>query len=207
MGAENPLYSAAVISAVAVLPFVVLSTTSFLKLSIVFGILKNALGAQQVPSGAIIALLSLVLTVHIMRPVGDETYALLQENGLFEGEKKSIEEMLEIVEASGEPVRKFLIKHSEERERLFFSKGEEGSESLMTLVPAFVLTELAEAFMIGFTVFLPFLVVDLVIANLLVGLGMMMVSPITIALPFKLLLFVLCDGWFLLSRGLVLTYG
>ena len=218
----NPIFMVAVFIGLALVPFLALALTSFIKLSVVFGILRNALGAQQIPSGAVVSLLSLVLTLHIMAPLGEEIAGLLGESALFAEEKLEISDLGSAVSTAAIPLEGFLRKHSNSRERLFFAglrtetPQEElncddeqcipPGESFFTLVPSFVLSELSEAFAIGFTLFLPFLIVDLVIANLLVGLGMMMVSPVTISLPFKIILFVLCDGWFLLARGLVLGY-
>ena len=243
----NPLVMMGLFVGLALIPFVLLSVTSFVKLSVVFGIVKNAIGAQQLPSSAVVALLSLVLSAHIMSPVAFEMI-----EGIAADTEKStssrdvagvhvlgnirLSELGEFSEQLSAPLMDFLRQHSKARERLFFvetsnrekrsvnsgeqaptievacvSQGEgepcklEG-EGFLTLVPAFVLSELAEAFAIGFVIFLPFLIIDLVVANILVGLGMMIVSPVSIALPFKIILFVLCDGWFLLCRGLVLGY-
>jgi len=242
----NPLLMVLLFVGMAIVPFVLLSVTSFIKLSVVFGILRNALGAQQVPSGAVIGLLSFVLTAHIMMPVirdvSQQVEQEVKEIALTtpkKGKKNQNDaftfvNIVEVIKAGSRPVEEFLRRHSDDRERIFFSNidliSEEGvgsdtefvcaeitqgngssreicrpsGETFFSLVPAFVISELKEAFAIGFTVFLPFLVVDLVIAHLLVGLGMLMVSPVTISLPFKIILFVLCDGWFLLARGLVL---
>jgi type III secretion protein R len=125
-----------------------------------------------------------------------------------------IETILSTLTAGAEPLQDFLRTHSHPRERQFFARSRQSAEQadaqrkedLFSLIPAFLISELQEAFTIGFLLFLPFLVIDLVVANILIGLGMSMMSPVTISLPIKLLLFVLCDGWFLLSKGLVLGY-
>lgn len=253
----NPLLVLGAFLALSVVPFFVLGVSSYVKLSVVFGILRNALGAQQIPSGVVISTLSLVLTLFIMAPVCREVAKALDEaaptksstplaEARENGDKaeKAIDPsglkfrvLQERLQRAGKPLETFLRKHSKRRERQFFAglrlknmttaenkgrgtqifaekskQGEvdnEGSlagESFFTLLPAFLLSELQSAFVIGVSIFLPFLVVDLVVSNLLVGLGMMMVSPLSISLPLKLLLFVLCDGWFLLARGLVLSY-
>ena len=132
--------------------------------------------------------------------------------------EKGVARMLALAEAGKEPLRAFLIQHSNDAERAFFLKSAQrllppakrGSISVndfLVVVPAFTVSELTAAFQIGFLIFLPFLVIDLVVANILLALGMMMLSPTTVSLPFKLLLFVLIDGWAKLVHGLVLTYG
>ncbi len=228
---SHPLMLVVFCAALALVPFIVLSVTCFIKLSVVFGILRNALGAQQVPSGAVVTLLSISLTGLVMAPVAKEAVenskralsdvSAVQSQGVSKqsGAKKlsELETLFHGLKAAAVPFQSFLEKHSRPRERMFFSglsqqqseqeRGALGStETLFTLIPSFVLSELHEAFAIGFSIFIPFLIIDLVVANILMGLGMMMVSPVTISLPIKLVLFVLCDGWFLLSRGLVMGY-
>ncbi len=221
---DNPVILTGFFVAMALLPFAMLALTSFIKLSVVFGLLRNAIGAQQVPSAAITTLLAFALTLHIMSPVAGDAVSAVKELVITEDiqnkDKINISTILLGIEKAIVPFEDFLRLHSGTDERVFFAsktkveteiicKEKECApkgENIFSLVPAFVVSELREAFAIGFVVFLPFLVVDLVVANLLVGMGMMMVSPISIALPFKIILFVLCDGWFLLSRGLVLGY-
>jgi len=131
---------------------------------------------------------------------------------------KGVARMLALAEAGKEPLRGFLIQHSHDAERAFFLKSAQrllppdkrggiSVNDFLVVVPAFTVSELTAAFQIGFLIFLPFLVIDLVVANILLALGMMMLSPTTVSLPFKLLLFVLIDGWAKLVHGLVLTYG
>jgi len=252
LSASNPVVLVLFFVALALVPFLILSLTSFIKLSVVFGILRNAIGAQQVPSGAIITLISMVLTMHIMTPVVRDVKIAVEQavKETVQSDKQEkntafrLIHLLHYFQAGVQPVEWFLEKHSRNRERVFFASfnqkvvknsetqgvsvvdGEDSfvceqrdvasgeqrrickpkGETFFTLIPAFVLSELREGFAMGFSIFLPFLIVDLVIANLLVGLGMMMVPPVTVSLPFKIMLFVLCDGWFLLSRGLILGY-
>lgn len=228
---ENPIAIIAIFIVMAMLPFAMLGLTSFVKLSVVFGLLRNALGAQQVPSVAITTLLSLALTVHIMLPVGEALVAALNPvvaTATTSKKQDTLEFMLQLLKAAEPPVAAFLQKHSRDEVRVFFAKtaqqqevdlalkldcqSGEGSacqpqgESLLSLIPAFVISELREAFTIGVFIFLPFLVVDLVVANILVGMGMMMVSPVTISMPLKIMLFVLCDGWLILCQSLILAY-
>jgi len=229
-GLSHPLVLTVLMLGAALLPFALLSFTSFVKLSVVFNILRNALGLQQVPSTALISLLSLVLTIQIMQPVlsrslenaGTELYPRpSQAESAKDRAQKSWESELLIerlklaLTAAAEPIRHFLMQHSKKRERVFFSSIHQTAsggqpplegENFFSLVCAFLISELNQAFALGFVLFLPFLIVDLVVANVLVALGMMMVSPVTISLPLKIILFVLCDGWFLLCRALVLGY-
>lgn len=230
-------------------PLALLGCTCFLKLSVVFSILRSALGAGQLPSAALTTFLSLCLTIFIMSPVAEETLRLLEKESV-PASASGVFKWRELSDAGhrvSRPLNNFLLRHSDLRERVFFvqmsapmAASESASsgrmealrasyreirlrlksscsgdvsdacalpgESLKTLIPAFALSELKEAFAIGFTLFLPFLVIDLVVANMLVGLGMMMVSPTTVSLPFKLLLFFLCDGWYLLCQSLIQGY-
>jgi len=230
---DSPVAVFVAMAGLSLLPFALLTLSSFIKISVVFALLKNAIGAQQVPSGAICSLLSLVLTLHVMSPVisssAERVYAAAQANSAQKRSKAKgdFSLYLRLFQAGIEPFRAFMLKHAHARERIFFAntsgllRGEkieigegEGErekllekETFLSLIPAFVISQLQEAFAIGFSIFLPFLIVDLVIANLLVGLGMMMVSPVSIAMPFKLILFVMCDGWFLLCRGLIMGYA
>lgn len=262
-GAGSPLLLIVLFLGTALLPFFVLSLTSFVKLSVVFSILRNALGAGQFPSAAVVTLLSLVLTLHIMAPVAKESMSRIEkawaaagqqaaqvrkggEKGGPRSEQSGVAMIKLVLSEAAEPLSAFLKKHSRRQERIFFSQlaqrqmlqGEDSDaqrrqfvvdlaeqaaqgacapppggvaaalpgESAFSLIPAFVVSELRAAFAIGFMVYLPFLVVDLVVANLLMGLGMMMMSPVTVSMPLKLILFVVSDGWYLICRGLVLGY-
>jgi type III secretion protein R len=221
--ASQPLVSLIVLGALTLLPFAFMTTTSFVKLSVVLSILRNALGTGQVPSGAIIAALALVLSLYVMAPVGEAmgaaaapAAARIDHQAPLAGD--SFDAVVEAVRRGKGPLVGFLVRHAGERERALFvdlarrarppdRRDEVGAEDLLVVLPAFLITELAEAFQIGFLIFLPFLVIDMVVANVLLALGMHMLSPTTVSLPFKLLLFVLVDGWFLLARGLLLGYA
>ncbi len=198
----------------ALAPFVAVMVTSFTKIVVVLSLLRNALGLQQVPPNVVMNGLALVLTVYVMFPVGQQMAAKLDGFSNIAGSTKT---MIAAADAAKEPLREFLIKHSPPRERAFFLKTAQKTLSpdkahqlterdFIVVVPAFTVSELATAFQICFLIFLPFLVIDLVISNILMAMGMMMLSPTTVSLPFKLLLFVLVDGWVKLTHGLVLTY-
>lgn len=198
----------------ALAPFVAVMITSFTKIVVVLSLLRNALGVQQVPPNVVLNGLAIILTIYVMYPIGQQISNNLagQENIT-----ESTEAMMSAAEAAKEPLRAFLIKHSDERERRFFldtikrmsENGEPVSveaTDFVIIIPAFTISELTEAFQIGFLIFLPFIVIDLVIANILMAMGMMMLSPTVVSLPFKLLLFVLIEGWAKLAHGLVLSY-
>jgi type III secretion protein R len=198
----------------ALAPFVGVMITSFTKIIVVLSLLRNALGLQQVPPNVVLNGMALVLTIYVMYPVGLQ---MADKVGQVQQIGRSTDSMLAAANAAKEPLREFLVKHSSPRERDFFlltmrrgldpAKAEQLTErDLIVVIPAFVVSELALAFQIGFLIFLPFLVIDLVVSNILMALGMMMLSPTTVSLPFKLLLFVLVDGWVKLSHGLVLSY-
>jgi len=198
----------------ALAPFVAVMVTSFTKLVVVLSLLRNSLGLQQVPPNVVLNGLALVLSIYVMYPVGTEMAAKLQGVNDIGNNTQS---MLRAADVAKEPLREFLIKHSRPLERAFFLKTAQKSfkpeqssnlteRDFLVVVPAFTVSELSVAFEIGFLIFLPFLVIDLVISNILMAMGMQMLSPTTVSMPFKLLLFVLIDGWVKLTHGLILTY-
>jgi type III secretion protein R len=212
----EPLTLVALIVAVGFVPFIVLMTTSFTKLVIVFGLLRTALGLQQTPPNMVLNGLAIILTIYIMAPVGMASADALRGR-TFGTKGEGLNDVIAVLDAAKAPVREFLQKHTQERERRFFLKSSESiwpkervatlsPDDFMVLVPSFTLSELTRAFQIGFVIYLVFAVVDLIVATVLLALGMSMISPTTISLPFKLLLFVMLDGWTRLIHGLVLSY-
>jgi type III secretion protein R len=279
----NPVVMVIILGSLALAPFVLVMLTSFVKMSVVLSILRNALGTQNVPPNQVITGLAFVLTFFVMTPVVKQMY---KDAGSIAGTKDMISEasVRSVFDAIGrgkEPLRRFLIKHAHNEDRLLFvelarrldessqtphpqgsvapatpspststvppavpatttntvsASGSGGAQlsSLPTpnasasqpappppvaeedsplskddfqvIIPAFVTSQLKEAFQIGFLIFLPFIIIDMVVANILLAMGMSMLSPSVVSLPFKLLLFVLVDGWFLIVRGLVLSY-
>jgi type III secretion protein R len=203
-------------------PFAFMTMTSFTKIAVVFSILRNALGTGQVPSGAVITSLAALLSFYVMAPVGEAMWAeaapavaRVDRERPFEGE--SLDATIEAVELAAAPLRRFLERHAGHRELALFldlarrarpaaQRASVEADDMLVVMPAFLVTELTEAFQIGFLVFVPFLVIDMVVANVLLSLGMHMLSPTTVSLPFKLLLFVMVDGFYLLSRALLLGY-
>lgn len=215
---------------IALAPFFAVMVTSFTKIAVVLSLVRNALGLQQVPPNLVLNGLALILSVFVMYPTLEKMQAAAAVQGpatptmpgdppaQAENPIESTGDIFATADRAKEPLREFLVKHSDPRERAFFLRtqqriGDPGKVSslrdtdFVIIIPAFVVKELKLAFQIGFLIFLPFLVIDMVIANILLAMGMMMLSPVTISLPFKILLFVLVDGWVKLSHGLVLSYA
>jgi flagellar biosynthesis protein FliP len=281
----NPVVMVIILGTLALAPFVIIMLTSFVKISVVLSILRNALGTQSVPPSQVITGLAFVLSFFVMSPVVKQMYndagTIADTRDMFS--ESSVKTLFELVQKGKEPLRRFLARQAHDQDRLLFIQlatrldqsaqntqqremsdvghgqpvalvavsdsktspplldrkqsasapgpsGREGdtnesglrvpdttSASTVTqpridkndfqiLIPSFVTSQLKEAFEIGFLVFIPFVIIDMVVANVLLAMGMSMLSPSVISLPFKLLLFVLVDGWFLIVRGLVLSY-
>ncbi len=209
----NPASALLTVVLLALAPFVAVMVTSFTKIVVVLSLLRNALGLQQVPPNVVLNGIALVLSAYVMYPVGLEMHDRMGPNVRFD----STQAMLSAANTAKEPLRDFLYKHSSETQRAFFLQTAKRTlkpadaekltdRDFLVVIPAFTVAELAEAFEVGFVIFLPFLVIDLVISNILMALGMMMLSPTTVSLPFKLLLFVMIDGWVKLAHTLVLGY-
>ena len=217
----------------SLLPFVAMIATSYLKIVVVMSLIRNALGIQSIPPNMVINALAMILTFYIMAPVASESWGIAQKelgkqaasaSGATQAAKPPNQQpaalsiSTEAIGKAAEPFRKFLSDHTSARERAFFVStaetlwGKNGepavvdSESFYILLPSFCVSELTKAFQIGFLVYLPFIAIDIIVSNILLAMGMMMVSPVTISLPFKLLLFVMVNGWTLLIQGLVRGY-
>ena len=218
----------------SLLPFVAMIATSYLKIVVVMSLIRNALGIQSIPPNMVINALAMILSFYIMAPVASEAWSIANAEtgkrppaaetagaagaagatGAADGRWFETD----AVAKAAEPFRKFLSDHTSPRERAFFVNtaetlwGKDGkpakvdSESFYILLPSFCVSELTKAFQIGFLVYLPFIAIDIIVSNILLAMGMMMVSPVTISLPFKLLLFVMVNGWTLLIQGLVRGY-
>lgn len=226
MSSFTPGSALVVVILLALAPFVAVMVTSFTKIVVVLSLLRNALGLQQVPPNVVLNGLALILTVYVMYPTltdmsaasGVGRVATMPGDTTPSRSVEDSEQIFATADRAKEPLRAFLLKHSDPRERAFFLETQRrisgpdraatiGPRDFVVVVPAFVVRELKVAFQIGFLIFLPFLVIDMVISNILLAMGMMMLSPTTISLPFKILLFVLIDGWVKLAHGLVLSYG
>lgn len=196
-------------TAISLLPALLMMMTSFTRIIIVFAILRQALGLQQTPSNQILLGLTLFLTIFIMSPV----FERVNEAALQPYLTADMAPM-EAIEKAAVPFREFMLGQTRESDLSLFAriadKGQlDGPDSVpfSILVPAFVTSELKTAFQIGFMIFIPFLVIDLVVASVLMAMGMMMMSPIIISLPFKIMLFVLVDGWAMVIGSLAASYG
>ena len=190
---------------ISLVPTFLILTTSFTRVLISLSFTRNAMGTQQTPPNTVLLGLALFLSLFIMKPV----YTQVTEEALlpFLEEEITREEAFERGEA---PIKEFMLKHTRNTDLDFFVdlSGEAPPDTpeelpLTTLIPAFMISELRTAFTIGFLIFIPFLIVDLVVASILMSMGMFMLSPVMVSLPFKLLLFVLVDGWYLVIESLV----
>jgi flagellar biosynthetic protein FliP len=195
-------------ASLSLIPFVVVSMTSFLRYMIVLSILKTALGTQQVPPAIVLVGMALVLTMYTMSPVFGDMYnrvnPIMQKNG----------SVVQIMEAGSEPLKTFMMRQTRQTDVAFFLQMNRNKPpdspkdlTLWEVAPAFMVSELRTSFEIGFIIFIPFIVIDLVVANILLALGMMMLSPTIISLPFKILIFVAVDGWSLIVNGLVQSFN
>ncbi|SDL85988.1 type III secretion protein R [Modicisalibacter muralis] len=204
-----------VVSAIGLIPLAVVTMTGFLKISIVLFLIRNALGVQQTPPNLVLYGIALILTVYVTSPlIGEIVHQ-------FESSPVSLESLDDIKQAGetlSRPLQEYLARYASERERAFFIDATQNiwsqearenlqNDDLIVLIPAFVASELARAFEIGFLLYIPFLVIDLIVANVLMAMGMVMVSPPLISIPLKIFLFVAVDGWSRLMHGLILSYG
>ena len=229
MNVNNPLWLIIIASIIAILPIVVGVLTSYIKINVVLSMLKSGIGAQQVPGALTVMALSFAMTAFIMGPVIEDTAKIISEKKMPQFSQMPNKQDFAYINELLIPWREFMKNHAGEREldvlseiadrstsevsaSMLEKKGDaslpstNGQDSMRILIPAFVLTELKEGFAMGFVLLLPFLAIDLIVGNILAGMGMHMLSPTMISLPLKLILFVLADGWILLTKGLVNSY-
>ena len=199
----------ALLTILALAPAILILMTPFTRLVVVFHFLRQAMGTQTSPPNQVIVGLALFMTFFIIRPVGLEIY----NNSLNPYLEREITYDVAFEQAQ-KPIRKFLLINTREADLALFVKGADmkrpetrNDVSLLVLIPAYVISELKTAFIIGFVLYIPFLVIDMVVASVLLAMGMMMLPPIMISLPFKLMLFVLVDGWHLISSSLLKSFG
>ncbi len=213
-GAQNPsqfnifLQILLLLTILSIAPSLLLMLTSFTRLIVVFSILRHALGLQQTPPNQVLISLALFLTFFIMAPIFNEVYY----KALKPYMNKEINEE-ELFQRATKPFKEFMFKNTREKDLALFInlRGEEKPRnkdevSLLTLIPAFMISELKTAFQIGFLLYIPFLVIDIVVSSVLISMGVLMLPPMMISLPLKLLLFVLVDGWNLLVMSLVKSF-
>ena len=199
-----------VLTILTLLPSIIIMMTSFTRIIVVFSFLKNALGAQQSIPNQILTGLALFLTIFIMQPV----YSEINENAFKPFMEDSITQD-EAMELGSKPIREFMLKQTRQKDlELFIETAKLNKEEitkenipLTVVIPAFAISELKTAFQIGFLIFLPFLIIDMVVASVLMSMGMFMLPPSMVALPFKLLLFVMVDGWYLMVKSLIMSFG
>jgi len=198
------------------MPIVLMMATSYVKIVVVISLVRNALGVQQIPPQIVINGLAMILTLFIMAPVANDMGKLIEQESEHFSEIQPTQ-ILEVARRVSPPLKKFLLANTDERvsnmlintsDRIWPKelKGTAKKEDWCVMLPAFTITELTKAFQIGFVLYLAFIALDLIISNILLAMGMMMVSPMTISLPFKLLLFVTLDGWLKITQGLILSY-
>nr|WP_286130865.1 flagellar type III secretion system pore protein FliP [Pseudogulbenkiania ferrooxidans] len=195
-------------TALTFIPAMLLMMTAFTRIVIVLSLLRQALGTTQSPPNQVIVGLALFLTLFVMGPTLDQVYAKAWVP--FSDDKISFSQALD---EGSKPMKAFMLRQTREKDLAFFIEISQSPKpqskedvSMKTLIPAFAISELKTAFQIGFMIFIPFMIIDLVVASILMAMGMMMVSPVTISLPFKMMLFVLVDGWTLLMGSLVQSF-
>jgi type III secretion protein R len=222
VGQPSILTEISVLAGLSVLPFAIMLLTSYMKIVIVLSLLRNALGVQQSPPNQVLNGIALLMSIYVMFPTGLAMYKAAEESLLknppgtmFSSEGAGY--IIDVVEHSKEPLRDFLQRNAAGGHISGFYQLAQRSfpepfraalkpTDFIVVIPAFITSQLKSAFEIGVLVYLPFFVIDLVTSNILLAMGMMMLSPLTIALPLKLLLLVMVDGWTLIIQGLVLTF-
>lgn len=215
--AVNPVNLILLTALLALVPFFLTLVTAYIKVIVVTYLIRNALGVQQVPPTMVLTGLAIILSVFVMAPVGLKTYEAIEAQGTVLESTMSPSQIIEVASKASDPLKNFLISNTEENilngmndtaRRIWPTEIYENIEkdSFIFVVPSFVISELTKAFQIGFLLYLPFIAIDLIISNILLAMGMMMVSPMTISLPFKLMLFVTLEGWLKLCQGLLYSY-
>ncbi|MBQ8668410.1 flagellar type III secretion system pore protein FliP [bacterium] len=198
-----------VMSLFSLLPFVFCCMTSFLRFVVVFAMLKTAMGTQQVPPAIVIIGLSMILTFYTMGP----TFQKMYDMGSVPYQKN--QDMIAAIHEGSKPLKEFMLKQTRQSDLDFFLELSHKKQqvtspddiSIWEVAPAYIISELKTSFEISFIIFVPFIILDLVVANILLALGMFMLSPTIISMPFKLLIFIAVDGWALIVQGLVSSYN
>ncbi|MEJ5300791.1 MAG: flagellar type III secretion system pore protein FliP [Thermodesulforhabdaceae bacterium] len=201
---------ALVLTVVSVAPAILLLMTSFTRIVVVFSFLRHALGTQQAPPNQILVSLALFLTFFIMKPVWNQAY----EKAYLPYKEGEITDE-EFLDNFVKPFKDFMLKNTRKKDLALFASLSTGGEkpetpenlSLTTIIPAFAVSEIKTAFEIGFLIYVPFLILDMVVASILLSMGMMMLPPVMISLPFKIMLFILVDGWSLLVESLIKSFS
>lgn len=206
---QNWIQILVLLTVLALVPTILIMTTSFTRIVIVFSFVRNALGTQQMPPNQVLIGIALFLTIFIMSPVFNQ----INQEAIkpYLDEQITQEEAFENAEG---PLKEFMLKQTREKDLALFinlsksEKPEDPEDIPMTvMIPAFIVSELRIAFQIGFMIYVPFLMIDFIVASILMSMGMMMVPPVMISLPFKILLFVMVDGWYLLTNSIVRSFN
>jgi len=214
-GNVNVLAVVVFLTLAGLIPFFVVTMTGFLKIAVVMFLVRNAIGVQQTPPNLVLYAIALVLTVYVTSPLLSNIYGRLAAHPI---DFNSVENLTAAANDVKQPIQAHLTRFTQPQERQFFlsatarvwpeeARKDLKDDDLVVLLPAFVSSELTRAFETGFLLYLPFLVIDLVVSNILMAMGMIMVSPTLISVPLKLFLFVGVDGWSRLLHGLILSYG
>ncbi len=195
-------------AAFSLLPFIFVSMTPFLRFTIVFSMLKTAMGTNSVPPAITLIGLSLILTLYTMAPVFDDMYKAYQVP------YQKNQNVIEALDAGSKPLKEYMLKQTRQTDLAFFVEKTRNSIpkspdelTLWEVAPAYIISELKTSFEIGFIIYVPFIVLDLVVANILLALGMFMLSPQIVSTPFKLLIFIAVDGWSLIVKGVVESFN
>ena len=198
----------AVLTILSLAPGILIMTTSFVRIVVVIGFLRNALSTQNVPPNQVVIALSMFLTFYIMSPY----WGQINENAIQPYLAGAITQEAALTNAVG-PMREFMFKQTRESDLALFVNLSDAPRpetqedvSTFTLIPAFIISELKTGFQLGFMIYIPFIVIDMIVASTLMSMGMMMLPPVMISLPFKILLFVMVDGWHLLIRSLIASF-
>ena len=210
----NPLELILVLIGITVIPFIVVLMSSFTKVIVVLSLVRTGLGLQSSPPNMVLNGMAIILSIYVMFPVLSDTYNLAEKANI---QNMTLSTVMPMINSIKEPIQTFLNNNTKASVQKFFvvtakriwppKYGDAVCKTdFVILVPSFLVSELTAAFQIGFILYLPFIIIDLVISNILMALGMMMLSPTTISLPFKLLLFCFVDGWTRLMDGLIMTY-
>jgi flagellar biosynthesis protein FliP len=198
----------ALLTVLSVAPAILMLTTAFTRIVIIFSFLRNALGTPTIPPNQVLVGLSLFLTFYVMGP----TYSQINDNALKPYVNKEIK-FEQAIERAEKPLRAFMLKNTYEKDLLLFVNMRQEQPtgpddvSMLSLIPAFIISELKTAFIIGFYIFVPFLIIDLIVASALMSMGMMMLPPVVVSLPAKVLVFVLADGWHTIVSAIMQGYG
>ena len=214
-GSFNVVLLSLFLALALLIPFFIITMTGFLKISLVLFLVRNALGIQQTPPNLALYAIALVLTFYVSAPLMAQISTRLNAPEL---NFNTVEGLQEAATRVRQPLKDHLMRFTHPNERQFFlaatervwpesARGDVRDDDVLILMPAFISSELTRAFEIGFLLYLPFLVVDVVVSNILMAMGMIMVSPVLISVPLKLFLFVTVDGWSRLLHGLILSYG